>query len=141
MGQDGQEQFQVFAHGFGAAGEVDDQRPAAHAGYAAGEHGVAGDFEASGAQAFGDAWRFAIDDLAGRFGGDVTRGEAGAAAGEDEIEALSAPIDEGFDYCVEVIGDHGATADRPGTVLCDELGHQRAAAVLVFAAGAAVADG
>ena len=81
MGQDGQEDIQAFLNRFGAAGEIDDQRTAAHAGHGPRKHGVARDLQAFGPQRLGDPRRLAVNNLQGCFRGNIARGEAGAAAG------------------------------------------------------------
>lgn len=142
MGQDGQQHGQVFAHGFGAAGQVDDQGLAAYAGDGAGEHGVPRDFEAFGTQCFADAGGFSFNDGFGRFGGDVAGGETRSAGGEDEGKTSIAPLAQGLGDGVALVGDDGLVGDGPmGETAVQNLLNNGAAAVFIFPGRAPVADG
>ncbi len=72
------------------------------------------DLEAGGAHGFGETGRFALDDGAGRFGGHVARGEAGAAGGEDDVHlAAVRPLAEGLADGRFVVGEDRFLDDGP----------------------------
>ena len=106
------EHRQPVAHAAGAAGQVDDQRAAADAGRAARERGARKPRVDRHPERLGDAGGLLVEHGAGGFGGDVARGEAGAAGGEDEIgEVGVGPGGEGGGDPDGLVGDEGAVGE------------------------------
>jgi hypothetical protein len=97
--------------------------------------------QAFGAQRFGNARRFTLDDSFGGFRRHVAGGKAGAAAGENEIDALVTPAAQRLGNFIQLIGHNGAVAHLPRGFALHNLGQQWPTAVFIFAACAAVGDG
>ncbi len=95
-----------------AAGEVDDQGPAADHGDVAGEHPVRGVLARREPHRLGDARRLAIGDFERRFRRHVVGGEAGSAGRQHEPAALlvAEPAQAVGDQ-VAIVGDQIAHRD------------------------------
>ena len=107
--EDGEDETEVFERAFWAAGQVDDESPRANAGGGAREHGVRGLLERLRAHDFGEAGRFFLDDGFCSFGGNITRGEAGAAGGKDDVEsAIVRPFCQREAQCRFIVGEDQA---------------------------------
>lgn len=133
--------FQGFEGAFGAAGKIDDQRAMTDDGNAAGQYGSGCFLCAFAAEFFGDARNGAFRDVESGFGSIVARSEAGAAGGEDQIDA--ARVREFTKLATQASGII-RTAKRRGdfptefTNAFDEGGARK---IFAFTAGDGVADG
>ena len=83
VGDQSQNSIERFHSSLGGSGKIDDETSVAGPGKGAGEDGFGGGFEAGGSHYLAETGNFALDDIAGGFGGDVARSDASAAGGED----------------------------------------------------------
>ena len=72
----------------GRAGQVDDQGPPGHPGQPAGQRRGRHRVPAVRADRLGDAGDLEVEQAAGRLRGAVGRGDAGAAAGQHDVDAV-----------------------------------------------------
>ena len=130
----------AVAHRSPGAGEVNHQRAAGNPGKAAGHAGVDDACRKTGrAQRLGDAEQFAIEDVAGRFWGDVARGDTCAT---DRHHQVHSPDHRGVERVADlhlVGGDHDHAVDHEPR-LTEQFGDQRTAVVLLAVSGAVVDD-
>lgn len=142
VGDGGENGFKVFADGFGAAGEVNDEGAAADAGGLPGEDGGGHVAQGRGAHELAEAGEHFLADGGGGFGGDVAGGGTGAAGGDDEgAGEVIGEVDElGFDAGL-FVGDDGVGGlkgrDEP---LAEESEAGLAGLVGIDAGGGAVGD-
>jgi hypothetical protein len=139
VGQQRHDGFERAASAGGAAGEVDDEGGSDGAADGTAERRVEGFAEAGGAHAFAEAVDEALADELGGLGGDVARGEAGAAGGDDEV-CIGGVLVEGFYDEIELVGEGLGVGfvDTGGGEHADDLG---TGGVFLLAFEAAVADG
>lgn len=135
-GKDGVQRGEGAARG---AGQVDDERGAEQAAEAAAEHGEGRLLAAGGAHLLGEAIEKAGADGAGGLRGDIARGDAGAACGDDERRAGGSAGEGCFNLRLLIgnqsVFDHVKPSEGQG------LGDGGAGEVLAEAAGRGVADG
>ena len=137
MPEGGAEDLEAVPAAPGRAGQVDDKRRAEDAGNAAGEKPVWSLRDRVGAQGLRDAGDASLDDVAGRLGRHIARGDAGTAGRENNAAGGGELADRGRDV-VPLVG-HDATLD--GEALArEELREQIAAPVLPRAVKDAVGD-
>ena len=79
----GPDRFQVLHRTSGTAGQVDDEGPAAGSGQGPGEEGMGSDFPAAATHLLAEPRELPLDDLAGRFRGDVPGRDTGPAGGKE----------------------------------------------------------
>ena len=87
VGEEVGDGFEGLDRAFGAAGEIDDEGFGADGGDGAGEDGGGSLFCAFAAHFFGNAGDEAVGYGDGGFGSVVARADAGAAGGEEQIDA------------------------------------------------------
>jgi len=132
---------QGFDGAFGAAGKIDDEGAMPDDGDATREDGGGRFFGAFAAEFLGDAGNGALGDVQSGFGSIIARAEAGAAGGEDEIDA--ARVGE-FAKLAAKAGRIVGTAERGGdfpaefAYAFDERG---AGEIFAFTAGDGITDG
>ncbi len=120
------------------AGQVDDQRPLAHARDASREQSVRCPRDRVGANRLRDPGRDALERAHRRLGRDVPRPESGAAGGQDE-PGLVGELGDRVGDRVLVVGN--GAADDLETLGLEQLLEQIAAPVLAPARGDPVRDG
>ena len=133
--------FEVFPHGLGAAGQVDDEGLAPqHAGPPA-QHPARGDAEAVIPHGLGNAGGVAGSHGIGRFRGDIPGRKARAAAGQDQIQLP--PIGQPDELGLEgrfVVGQQQGLFHAVARLL-QHLCRQRAALVHPLAPGPLIREG
>ena len=141
MFEAGQDVLQILLHGLGAARQIDDEGLAAQDAGGAAEHPARGDAQAVIPHGLGDAGGAAGGHGIGGLRGDIARGEAGAAGGQDQVHlsAIGQPDELGLQRLGLIGQDHGLLHLVPGGG--QHLHDERAALVLPLAAGAFVRQG
>jgi hypothetical protein len=132
---------QGFDGAFGAAGKIDDEGAMPDDGDATREDGGGRFFGAFAAEFLGDAGNGALGDVQSGFGSIVARAEAGAAGGEDEIDA--ARVGE-FAKLAAKAGRIVGTAERGGDFpaeFANAFDERGAGEIFAFTAGDGITDG
>lgn len=139
VGQDGKCGAERMDGAGGAAGEIEDEGGAAGTAEGAAEDGERCLAAAFGAHELGNAGEETVADGVGGFRGDVARGDAGSAGGDDEASFGGGVAEEVFDEAL-VVGDGGAAEDGKAVGL-ELAGDGRSGFVGAAALRGGIADG
>ena len=130
-----------FDGAFGAAGKIENEGKVAGDGDTAGQDGSGSLLGAPAAHFFGEAWDNFFGDVERGFGGVVPRAEAGAAGGENEINAARiGKLAEMRAHLAGVVGAFQRRGDLP-TKFTAALDDSGAGEVDALIAGDGIADG
>ena len=95
---------QAITYTGGAAGQIHDERPAAHTGHTAGKHGIRNPGIIREPNGVGNAGRFPGENRAGGLGSHIARREAGTTSGENHVRyIIIGPAGEPAGYLTRLI--------------------------------------